>query len=477
MSHVQQGAIERSNGEHLRAAVAAMPSRSMLVAALAAVVAAAAWLVPASLPADGRIVLLVTALCIVGWALTRIPDVAVALTGILALVLFGALPVERLYASLGNEIVWLIVAAFLIAGVLRASGLVERVLDRALRPVKSVAGLFAALTLLVSATAFLVPSTSGRAALLLPVFIALIDRLPDARLVRPLALLFPSVILLSAGAALTGAGAHVIAVDVLSRSAGVSLDPLLWTLLAAPISLAASFASTLLILWLFVPRALRFAPIAAPDSTDRRPLDRRQIFVAVVIVALVAAWFTTLWHGLDIALVALIGAVVLMSRFGTDRKPKEVFRSVEMDLVLFLAATAALAEAMTATGLDRWMATGIMEIAPPEIATSTPFAVAFAAIVSLLAHLVISSRSARAAVLIPAVALPIAALGHDPVAIVMVTVLGTGFCQTTMASAKPVAIFGQLERPTFSQGDLFRLAVPLLPVKFALLVAAALFVW
>ncbi|MEM9639326.1 MAG: hypothetical protein AAGA94_16880, partial [Pseudomonadota bacterium] len=104
-------------------------------------------------------------------------------------------------------------------------------------------------------------------------------------------------------------------------------------------------------------------------------------------------------------------------------------------------------------------------------------AIGFMVLAAVLSHLVITSRSARAAVLIPAVALPIAAFGHDPALIVMVAVLGTGFCQTLMASAKPVAIYGAMDQPTFSQADLFRLALPLMSAVAGPLFAAALIFW
>ncbi len=114
---------------------------------------------------------------------------------------------------------------------------------------------------------------------------------------------------------------------------------------------------------------------------------------------------------------------------------------------------------------------------PESLATNTAFAVVFVTLIAVSAHLVITSRSARAAVLIPAVALPVAAFGHDPALIVMVATLGTGFCQTMMASAKPVAIFGTVERETYQPADLLRLAVPLMPVFAGILATSALLVW
>ena len=101
----------------------------------------------------------------------------------------------------------------------------------------------------------------------------------------------------------------------------------------------------------------------------------------------------------------------------------------------------------------------------------------FVAAVSVLAHLIITSRSARASVLIPTVTMPLAALGHDPVQLIMVTVLGTGFCQTLTVSSKPIAIFSKLEETTFSGNDLMRLSLYLMPMMLATLVAFALVLW
>jgi solute carrier family 13 (sodium-dependent dicarboxylate transporter), member 2/3/5 len=56
-------------------------------------------------------------------------------------------------------------------------------------------------------------------------------------------------------------------------------------------------------------------------------------------------------------------------------------------------------------------------------------------------------------------------------------VMGTGFCQTLMASAKPVAIYGSRDEAGFTQADLFRLALPLGLAKIALLVIFATVVW
>ncbi|GHJ93577.1 hypothetical protein SNE510_30960 [Streptomyces sp. NE5-10] len=90
-------------------------------------------------------------------------------------------------------------------------------------------------------TAFAVPATSGRAALALPVFLALAHALAGRRrLVVMPALLFPTVVLLSAVATLIGAGAHLITVGVLLEQTGESIGFTRWLLLGLPLAVVSS---------------------------------------------------------------------------------------------------------------------------------------------------------------------------------------------------------------------------------------------
>lgn len=448
----------------------------LLPALLAALCVCGLWQLPASLPDQGKLALIVTVLAIIGWTMTRIPDSVVAISGAVALVSTGVVPDQQLYAALGSEIVWLLVAAFVIVAVLTTSGLMERVALRAVRPFSTVTGLFHGLAFLIALTAFIIPSTSGRAAMLLPVFIALADVMPDRKSVRALALLFPTVILLTAGGSLIGAGAHFVAVDAIRRAGGPAIGYLEWIAFGLPVVLLASHMAVALIVWLFVPAAARSAQIDGLKP-QHQPITRKQKAVLCVLAGIVALWLTAPLHGFDIALISIGGAGLLVTRAFTDKKPKEIFRHVEVELIVFLAATIVIAEAMIASGASTWLAEMAIGLLPHDLTGSLPVIVAFVTLIAVVSHLVITSRTARAAVLIPAVALPVAGFGHDVTLIVLVTVIGTGFCQTMMASAKPVALYGNLDRETFTQRDLLRLAIPLLPIKAVLIIGAALYVW
>ena len=434
------------------------------------------WM-PHDLSRDAAITFLLTGLAIIGWTLTPIPDSVVAIGAALGLVLTGALPEEQFYAALGTELVWLLISAFVIAAAIRSSGLSEVFASKVIQPVSSVNGLFHALTLVVSATAFLVPSTSGRAALLLPVFLSLAPVMPTQNLLRALALLFPSVILLSAGGSLIGAGAHFIAVETIRSSTGHSISFVDWILLALPAALLASHGATFLILLLFVPKEERRLRLNVQTISREEKITPKQKRLLGLLAILVAAWMSNGFHGLGIALIGCLGAAVVVTPVFTDESPKALFRHVETELLVFLASTWMIAQAVVSTGKAKWFAETLLHFLPIELLQQRELVILVIVGVALTAHLLINSRSARAAVLIPSLALPLSEFGHNTATLVMATVLGTGYCQTMIASAKPIAIFRAAGDEHFDQKDLIKLAVPLLPLKFCLIAGFAIFVW
>jgi solute carrier family 13 (sodium-dependent dicarboxylate transporter), member 2/3/5 len=433
-------------------------------------------MLPDALSRDGRIALTVLVLTVLAWSVTRIGDTLIGLAAALALAATGVLSTAKLFSTLGHELIWLLMAAFLISAVLRASGLLDRLAFAVVQRVGTVKHMFLGLTGVISATALVIPSTSGRAALMLPVFLALAERIDSERVVRALALLFPTVILLSAGGSLIGAGAHIVATDFIARTAGEQIDYLGWMVMALPFALLSSVLAALTILRLFLTPGEASRRLEV-ERARREPLTRQHHAIAAIVLLTVGLWIAAPVHGVSLGLTALLGALALLLPAVAPITPREAFKAVNVELIVFLAATFAIAEALTQSGADRWLAQGLVDIIPASISRSTPVIVALVALISLLAHLVVASRTARATVLVPALALPLAGLGHDPKLLIVVTVMGTGFCQMLTASAKPVALFAQTERPTYTAGDLLRLSAALLPILFALLMLFALAVW
>jgi solute carrier family 13 (sodium-dependent dicarboxylate transporter), member 2/3/5 len=395
------------------------------------------------LPGAARLVLMVFGLAMLGWTVLRLPETPVALAAALALVLLGVVQPERLYASLGDGLVWLLIGAFMLAAALQHSGVVERWTWRLLRGSGSTRALFHRLNLMVFATAFVVPSTSARAALLLPVFVLLAQALGRRPLVLALALLFPTLILLSAAASLLGAGAHLVALDFLRHQGLAAPGFGSWLMWAGPVAAVSCVLATELILCLMLGRdERRLQPLLPPASTAAASAQQRRI-VGIALLTL-GLWCTGGWHGIDMPIVALAAALAVSCKPLTGLDMGVLVKRVEWNLILFMAATLLLGHAMLDSGAAAHLAQAAMARLQPQ-RWSAPVVAAVVALVALLSHLVITSRTARAVVLLPTVALPMAAAGVDTTVLVMLCVLGSGFCQTFVASAKPVAVFARAD--------------------------------
>jgi solute carrier family 13 (sodium-dependent dicarboxylate transporter), member 2/3/5 len=451
-----------------------VPWRAALAVSLAIACGLPLWHLAPALGHQASVTLAIFAAAVIAWALLDVDDTVVALTAALALVLAGAVPASTLYAALGHDLIWLLLGGFLLAAVLDASGVAQRAVLRWIGRPRDLASLMRRCALLIAATAFVIPSTSARAVLLLPAFVLLARALDDRRAVRALALLFPTVILLSAGASLTGAGAHLLAVDTLRRLQQPAPDFIGWIAVAGPFSLLAAALACELILRMFLQadERRREVHLLRPYRSVASPAQRR---VALLVGATVAALASTGWHGVDPALIALGAALVGTTRRCSGVDLKTALKKVEWNLLLFLAATLVIGQALLDSGAAGALAGLVTRLLPAG--TPAGLVVAAVAAVALLSHLVIHSRSARAMVLLPAVALPLAATGVNPALLVFVMVLGSGFCQTLTASAKPVALFAQTELPTYETRDLLRLSLALGPVVWVLLMVFALGVW
>jgi anion transporter len=455
------------------------PARLRLGGGIAVFVALAVALFSIDgLDAPARHALLIFAAAVLAWALTRLPETGVALGAGIALAATGAIQTDALFAGLGDDIVWLLIGAFLIAAVVRHSGLAERCILRALAGSDaSPQRLFHRLTWLIAATAFVIPSTSGRAALLLPVFMSLAGAIRDPQVVRALALLFPTAILLSACASLLGAGAHLVAVDFIDGLGLGRMDFLDWLMLGTPFALLTCAIATQLILHLFLDARTRHAPIALPKA-PRGPMSSAQRRILALVAAIVALWATTSLHGIDPALIAVAGGLLLASRAIGGIALKDALKAVEWNLILFLAATLALGQALIATGAAAWIAAEAVARMPAALRAQPAWTLVAAVLVSMLSHLFITSRSARAAVLIPALALPLALAPAHAAALAFVAVVGSGFCQTLRVSAKPVALYHSLDGvETYRDADLLRLSLWLMPPFAIALLGFALWLW
>ncbi|WP_151772886.1 SLC13 family permease [Streptomyces abyssomicinicus] len=450
-----------------------------LVLSLCALIATPGFVT--GLSGEARVTLVVFVLAVYAWTATPLDDTLVALGAGLALTVTGVISSDALFATLGDPTVWLLICAFVLAAAVTRTGLAGRAAVFLVTGARGVRQLVHLTTAALVVTAFAVPATSGRAALALPVFLALAKVLADRRrLVVMLALLFPTVILLSAVATLIGAGAHLITVSVLWETTGHRIGFPQWLLLGLPLAVVSSHAAAEAVLWTTTRREDRRAPVRITAEQiqlhSERPVtgpwSAAESRCALLLGTVVLLWCSEPLHGVSPALVALIGAVVAVTpTLGTVRL-KDALRTVPWSMLLFMAATMATGVALADSGAAAWLVSGL----PLGSGPWTFLAVVVA--VSTAAHLVLQSRSARSSVLVPLVVAAAGVAGVSPVSAALASTAAAGFCHTLPASAKPVALYSDLPGvPTYTPRDLLRLSAVLAPLTAVLVLVFALFVW
>ncbi len=458
-----------------------------LVLAVLSVLVIRASVTGDSLPADGALTLVVFAIAVWLWIFSPLDDTYVALGAALVLVATGVVADDELFASLGEDTIWLLLTAFVIAAGVTASGLATRVAGFVVTGAGSLRQVFHLSTGVLVATAFAIPSTSGRAALALPVFVALAGVLRDRRrAVLALSLLFPSVILLSAVASYLGAGAHLITAQMLDAAGHRSFGVGSWLILGLPLALLSSHVCAELILRLFTQREDRREPLtislqdlqARTSSPITGPLTVAQSRSALLITGVVVLWCSEPLHGLHPAIVGLFGALLAASPSWGSVKLGTALKSVPWSLLVFMAATLALGTGLVDSGAAQWLADQALRPVSTAGAAAPVVFVVLVVVGSTAAHLVIQSRSARSAVLIPIVVALAPGLGVDPTAAAFASTAAAGFCHTLTSSAKPVTLFSDVEGiETYRPEHLLRLSAWLAPISAALVLLFSFLVW
>lgn len=436
---------------------------------------------------EGALTLNVFILAIWAWIFSPLSDTYISLAAALALVILGAISTDQFTASLGSSAIWLLLAAVVMAQGLTASGLTRRLTAQLISRAKTPRQLAHLFNLALFLTVYLVPSPSGRAALALPIYQAMAQPLADRpRLLKALGILAPSTILVSAVASFIGAGAHLVTAEILTANGLESIGFLQWMILGSGLGLAASLLVTELVFFLFPAKdsasqqlQIQLSDLEDPSATPiSGPLSRAEVNMASILAGAIILWCTEPWHGLEPVIVALLGALAASAPQLGSVSLGPAIKKAPWPMLIFMAATLAIGTALSQSGAASWLANSLFAPVQGLGPAGAQAFIVLTIILSTLAHLVIQSRSARSAVLIPLIISAALPLGVNPVAAAFISTAAAGFCHTLTSSAKPVALFANLPgQETYTPADLLKLSAWLAPLHSALIALFAFFIW
>lgn len=399
------------------------------------------------------------------WVSSEIPAGYVALGALMCIVLLKGAPATLLYESISEEIVWLMIGSFMIGESVKTSGLASRftrfVLQKATKPEH----ILIWLTIVIQPLTFFIPSTSGRAALTLPVVKELNTLLTNEKQKSAVAMLVPVIILIASSSTIIGAGSHIIGIGLLNGATGEKISYLDWVIWGAPFALVMCALVLLLVKVLFWKNEKQGEMVTSKkEITEKKPLTITEKKTIGIITTLIILWMTEAVHGYDIAFIAMVGALLLMLPSHGVIDWKQGIKSVSWNLVIFVAAATALGKALVENGVVDWLQQivfsklSFLEMAPSFLI------LLIILLISVTSHLYITSHTTRAVVMIPAFLVLSQTLGLDNSSVVFLTLVGMNYCVTFPVSSKALLLFFEDEQVSYKAKDLIKLSITLMPI-------------
>lgn len=400
------------------------------------------------------------------WITTKIPAGFVAITLIMFIIIMNAEDPELLYQSLSQEVVWLMIGSFIIGEAVKQSGLAERFTLAILRKSNNKSNVLFGVGTILFASAFFIPSTSGRAALSMPIISQLSKKFsPKEQSV--LAILAPVIILMSTSATIIGAGSHLIGIGLLESTVNQSISYINWLIWGVPFTVVITLFSFFTIKWILWPKdeSREGENVQTEDKmVVRQPINRKEKKTVILMVFLIVGWMTESVHGFDLAFIAVIGAIlVMMPNYGIISW-KQGMKSVSWNLIVFVAAATALGKVLVDSGVVKWIEKEMLNVLHMFIGAPEWFIVFILLLVTVSSHLYITSHTTRAIVFIPSLLVFSETIGVNPSTVVFLSLIGMNYCVTVPVSSKALLLFYEEGEVSYDASNLIKISAILMPL-------------
>lgn len=388
------------------------------------------------------------------WVFESIPIPAASLLPFAAFPLAGVLTHQQASAALGNTVILLLMAAFMLSKAIEKSGIHERFALGMIRLVGGHGG--GRLVLAFMLTAALISmwiSNSATTLMLTPMALAVLSRSGDDRLAAPLLLGIAYGASVGGTGTLIGTPPNVIFAGVYQQVTGEEYGFVRWMQTGLPVVILAIPAMAL---WL--SRGLRGAePIEITRAGAWRPPELR---VMVVFGLTILAWITrsepfggwSAWLGIDGAsdsTVALLAVVVMfLVPDGEEGRLLDwkMAGSIPWGMLLLFAGGICIASAFTVSGLAALIGGALGGLADLPV-----FLLILAICVTVTFLTEITSNTATATLLMPVLAAAAAGADIAPQLLMIPAAISASCAFMLPVATAPNAIVYSTERLTIAQ--------------------------
>jgi sodium-dependent dicarboxylate transporter 2/3/5 len=380
---------------------------------------------PAGLSVAGHRAIAIFLLCLVMWLWGRIPLVITSLLAIIALPMAGVMKASHAYALFGNEAVFFILGAFILAAALMSTGLSSRIALEILERFGSTPRrLLLAIFLLNTGMAFFM-SEHAVAAMTFPIIVELARALN----LGPKQSRYGTAIFLAMAwgssvggiATFLGGARAALAVGILKQMTGKNISFFGWVVAAMPVTAALILVGLALIFKFFpidVTSIQKGKLMLRAKNNKLGSLSYEEFIVGLVMIATICAWIA-LGENYGLANIALAAVVLLFALRAV--KWKDIEQHVNWGIILMYGGAICLGAALSETGAAQWVAERTI-----SRWTSSPALIILFMSFLAFALTEVMSHSAVVAALLP-MAIPIGASAHiDARLIVFVIAIPAG---------------------------------------------------
>ncbi len=446
---------------------------------------------PAGLLLQGKAAIAVFFSIFILWVTQSLPTYLTSLIAIVLLVMTGAWSEKQALGVFGLDVMWVMLMAFFITSGMEKSGFAKRlalwIISKFGHTAKSALATLAITNLIL---AFLVPSTTARATLMLPISLLILKvykAVPgESNFGRQLVIQQLQFNNISTTGILTATSPQIMAVGLIKDLTGANVTWMDWFAASFPVAVLTVLAS------LFIGSFLFKSEVKAPPLEDgQQPSDAKKEFrdqynqlgrlspneiKALIIFALtVFLWATDGHHyaifGMQISLVlvTLISGILFFMPYIGIAKWKDA--KVPWDLILFSVGAYSVGLALDASGGASFILNSIF--GSLNLASLGFFKLyVIVTFIAMFSHLVFTSKTVRTIILIPTIIGIAKTAGVNPVALALPASFTIADVITLPPHSKPNLIF--YSTGYFSVLNQFTYGMLVLLVKWILLVIASL---
>lgn len=424
-------------------------------------VVAATWLFVAppieGLSHEGKRAFSVFVLCTALWIANALPYGMTGLLAVAGLGAVGALKPADAYSSFGSSAIFFLIGIFLIGGALTETGLSKRCALLLLRRFESSPFAFAMGMMLTAAFGTIWMPNQATTAMLFPIAMEVAAALrlkpKESEYAKLLFFAMAWGAMIGSNTSFLGSSRAALALGMLQKNYGTGIGFAQWIAASAPVVVLGLLLTPIILRSVLRPEPVDFG--AAKRVIERAvqnlgPMKRPQYLALAIISLTIVAWVSVGGRRVDLAVIALLGAVALFVFKVLSWETAE--RHVYWNIVLMYGGAIALGAALDRTGAASWL----LQLALDGYSPGPLVTIFGAAVLALLLSEVMSNAAALAVVLPLAFTLANQS-GASPVALVLAVSFGAGLdFMFPMSTAPNTIIFasGYLKTSDFLKAGL-----------------------